>query len=400
MNILIVTDAYPPMRTSGACHIYDLGQAFVKAGSQANIIVPDSAQEQDVNIHIEDGVKVIRVKALHTKDVGYLQRTIAEFLNPFLMWRRLKKNSQFPQEKIDGVIWYSPSIFFGPLIKKLKKNYSCKSYLILRDIFPDWAQDIGLLNKGVIFNFFKLNERYQYAQADRIGVQSPNNLTYLKKHNAQLTATVEVLWNWIGYPRESKCSINLSKTKLAGKKIIVYAGNMGVAQGMDALIELASKLTIRDDVGFVFVGRGSEVNRLKRMIKSKKINNTIFYDEIESDEVPGLLRQCAIGLIGLDPRHLTHNIPGKFLSYLQSKLRIIAIANNGNDLADLVKKHNLGVFGEEITEELVKEVNRLIDNLGGDSAYANQDNILSLIENLFSPSIAVKQITSFLNLRE
>ena len=71
------------MRTSGAAHIFDLGQALIHEGAQVSIIVPVSNQKQNLLIAQENGVKIIRIKALQTKDVGYLHRTLAEFLNPF-----------------------------------------------------------------------------------------------------------------------------------------------------------------------------------------------------------------------------------------------------------------------------------------------------------------------------
>ena len=344
MNILIVTDAYPPMRTSGACHIYDLGQAFVIAGSQANIIVPDSAQEQDVNIHVEDGVKVIRVKALHTKDIGYFQRTIAEFLNPFLIWHRLKQNPQFLQEKIDGVVWYSPTIFWGPLIARLKKQFQAKSYLILRDLFPDWALDLGIIKKGPSYSLLKIVEHYQYQQADIIGVQSTNNLKYFVDKHPTLKSRTEVLWNWGIVPQTSKnCSIDLSLSSLSGRVICVYAGNMGVAQDINVLVELAASLQNRHDLGFVFVGRGSEVEPLRERIKQMRLTNILFFDEIDSAEIPGLYIQCDIGMMTLDLRHKSHNIPGKFIGYLYAGLPVFSIINDGNDLFEIIKLSRIGV---------------------------------------------------------
>ena len=397
MNILIVTDAYPPMRTSGACHIYDLGQAFVKSGSRVNIIVPDSAQEQDVNIHIEDGVKVIRVKALHTKDVGYLQRTIAEFLNSFLMWRRLRKNPHFLQEKIDGVVWYSPTIFWGPLIARLKKHYQAKSYLILRDIFPDWALDLGVIKKGPAYRFLKAIEKYQYRQATVIGVQSPNNQSYFVKKYPQLKNKVEVLWNWASpLPHIQACSLDLSKTGLAERYICIYAGNMGVAQGIDVLFDIARALKDQNNIGFVFVGRGSEVPRLKKQVIDEHLSNILFFDEVPSQEIPALYAQCQMGLLALDVRHQTHNIPGKFLSYLQSNLPVLAIVNPGNDLINLIQEHQIGLVSSAAPDQVLLNqlqawVNQHQENKPEEDQYLKLQ-CAALMSKLFSPQKACEQI--------
>ena len=340
----MVTDAYPPMRTSCAVQMHDLAQAFLQEGHQATIITPNSQLKSSLTIDWQEGVQVIQVKALESKDVNYVRRILAEFINPFLIWRALKKDPQFSQNLFNGIIWYSPTIFWGPLIKRLKKQFQVKSYLILRDIFPDWAFDLGLIKKGLTYQFLKSVERFQYAQADLIGVQSPNNLRYFQSHHPQLSAKVEVLWNWIGASHKTSCPIDLSQSPLAGRKIFIYAGNMGVAQGISSLIELARNLAYRNDIGFVFVGRGNHVENLKSAIKEGGLTNTLFFDEIEPSQIPSLYAQCFAGLITLDPRHKTQNIPGKFLTYLQSGLPIFAMGNSGNDLESLIAQYQLGIY--------------------------------------------------------
>jgi hypothetical protein len=122
--------------------MYDLGQAFIEVGHQVTIITPSSTQKECVRITHNDGVKLVQVKAFETKDINYISRTLTEFINPFLIWHKLKKSSEFINTQYDGIIWYSPTIFWGPLIKRLKQKYNVKAYLILRDIFPDWALDL------------------------------------------------------------------------------------------------------------------------------------------------------------------------------------------------------------------------------------------------------------------
>ena len=342
MNVLLVTDVYRPLCTSAANQIYDLAQAFAKAGHQVSIIIPTSKQSQPVIFTQQEGIELVRVKAWQTKDVNYLRRTFAEWINPIVMWYRLRTNQIFTARQYQGIIWYSPSIFWGPLIASLKKHFKSPSYLILRDIFPDWALDLGLIKPGLLYQFFMWAQHNQNCQANVIGLQSPNNLTYFRIRNSTLEAKLEVLWNWAEKIPESACTIDFSQTKLAGRKIFVYAGNMGLAQGMETLIEFVGVMKQDRRVGFAFVGRGSEVERLKKLVVSMNLDNALFFDEIDPSQIPGLYRQCFFGLITLDRRQSTHNIPGKFLSYLQAGLPVIAFVNPGNDLIDLIADHQLG----------------------------------------------------------
>ena len=116
-----------------------------------------------------DGARVIRLKAPKTKDIGYVRRTIGEFLMPFAMLRNLR-HSPLAGEKWDGVVWYAPTIFLGPIASALKKASGCRGYLIIRDIFPEWAVDMGLMGRGLPYRFFDAVARYPYSVADVIGV--------------------------------------------------------------------------------------------------------------------------------------------------------------------------------------------------------------------------------------
>ncbi len=137
----------------------------------------------------------IRLKSPKTKDIGYVLRTIGEFRMPFSMLHNLRK-CPLANEKWDGVVWYSPTIFLGPFAKALKQSSQCRSYLIIRDIFPEWAVDMGLMGRGLPYRFFKAIANYQYSVADVIGAQAPGNLAYFTDWASQPGRRVEVLQNW------------------------------------------------------------------------------------------------------------------------------------------------------------------------------------------------------------
>jgi glycosyltransferase involved in cell wall biosynthesis len=380
------------MRTSGATQVADLAQTFAQMGHSTTVVLPNSAQAEDLIVSKRQGCDILSVRALQTKDVNYLYRTLAEFINPLLMWHRLQKSKCLEGKKIEGVVWYSPSIFWGPLVKRIKEKFSCKAYLILRDIFPDWAYDLGLLNNPFAYKILKWAEAYQYAQANCIGIQSPNNEIYFRNKNPNIKATLEVLWNWVAADfQNTQCSININSSSLAGRKIAVYAGNMGVAQNMDTLIQLAIDHQGVTEWGFVFVGRGSEQVRLKEVAVKHQLANIIFFDEIPSDQIPALYAQCDIGMLSLDTRHTTHNIPGKFVTYLQAGLPVLAIVNSGNDLIELITKNQVGVvISNNHSEEISKAFSHLIDQLKNDSQI--QGRCQTLAQELFSPTRAAQQI--------
>ncbi|TKB05342.1 MAG: glycosyltransferase family 4 protein, partial [Mesorhizobium sp.] len=136
-------------------------------------------------------------------------------------------------------------IFHGPMVSALKRESGCKGYLIIRDIFPEWAVDMGLMGRGLPYRFFDAIARYQYSIADVIGVQTPGNLAYFNRWRRRSGRVLEVLQNWLDKPSNVRCSIRVSETPLAGRKLFVYAGNMGVAQSVGIVLDLAQRMASR-----------------------------------------------------------------------------------------------------------------------------------------------------------
>jgi hypothetical protein len=178
-SIVLVADAYPPSRTSAALQLKDLALEFLRQGITPTVITSDSGVSGFSEPTELDGICVLRLKTPEHKNIGRVRRAIAELLMPFFMIRNFRK-SGLNNAKWDAVIWYSPTIFLGPFIYYLKKQNGCPSYLILRDIFPAWGLDLGLIEKGPVYYFFRMFERFQYSIADCIGVQAIGNLDYFK----------------------------------------------------------------------------------------------------------------------------------------------------------------------------------------------------------------------------
>jgi len=373
MKLALVADTFPPFRTSGAVQLRDLTREIARQGHELTVLLPDSSLDSPWSLTPYHGAQILRLKAPKTKDIGYVRRVLGELFMPYAMRKNLRK-SPMASEKWDGVIWYSPSIFHGPLIQSLKRQGGGKGYLIIRDIFPDWAVDLGLMRRGPAYYFFAKIAQSQYAIADIIGVQTQGNLPYFSKWQANNPERVlEVLPNWLDRATDTPCSIRVDKTALAGKTIFVYAGNMGIAQGIDIMIDLAARMASRTDIGFLFVGRGSEVPALKDKARALALKNVLFFDEISPDEIPKLYAQCHAGIVALDPRHKSHNIPGKFLTYIRSGLPVLANVNPGNDLAELIRIHNVGgVCESHKLDDLEAHCTALVDNLATNPNYASQ----------------------------
>ncbi len=400
MRVLVVADAYFPNKSSVAVLLADLTSVFLEQGIDVTVLVPSSDQDQSLIFSEINGCQIICVRALKTKDVGYFYRAFSEWFNPWLMWLRLRRDGRFMGESFHGIIWYSPTIFWGPLIKRLKEHFSCKTYLILRDIFPDWAMHLGLIQKGLSFSILKRIEKDQYLLADYIGVQSPNNLTYFNKNYPQYSSKSQVLWNWV---KPVKKTTRLGALPLGleenffKKTIFVYVGNLGVSQDPKRLLELAEHLRAREDLGFLVIGRGSYYQKLKEQVRTLGLSSFVILDEISPDLLPSILDKCAVGIVLLDARHLTHNIPGKLITYLQSGLPVLAAINPGNDLVELIHQNQIGAAytGNELSIFSEIAIN-LVEEIKIDEKISARTRAFA--EKQFSALDTVKQISESLDL--
>ena len=167
---------------------------------------------------------------------------------------------------------------------------------------------------------------------------------------------------------------------------------MGVAQNTEVFCKLAVRLQHRVDLGFLFVGRGSESAKLAEQYGA--LPNVLFCDEISSEEIPGLYAQCQIGMVALDPRHKSHNIPGKFLSYMQAGLPVLACVNSGNDLIKLISAHNVGVVIDDDADDRLDQAALEALLLAQDAE--TESRCRDLAVNMFSSCRAVNQIVSSL----
>ncbi len=386
MRLLLVTDTYPPARISGALQMRDLAQALAAQGDRPLVLTP--ALDGVERLESVDGVQVLRVRAPRTKDVPYWRRTLAELMLPWMLLRGLRR-SALRDDHWDGVAWYSPTIFLGPLVRAVKRQHACRGYLIVRDLFPDWAVDAGVMRKGGLpYRFFKWVERFQYRQADAIGVQTPSNAA-LVANDAPAGTRIEVLHNWLSAPARVEPEVCPPLGALEGRINFVYAGNMGVAQDMDGFVTLAKRMRDRDDVGFVFVGRGSEAARLKDEAKGQ--SNLLILNEIDPGVLPALLARCHVGIVALHPAHGTHNIPGKLLTYLRAGLPVLARVNPNNDLVSLVEDEEVGLVVRGDNAALLHaHAIRLVDEIELRSTMGRAG--IDLAARMFSPKSAADQV--------
>jgi len=366
MNILIVTDVYTPNANSSAVLMRDLALSLVKKNFNVHVLTLLEANTLETksyaSITEEEGVKVLRVRNIRKKTVGKIRRGLSELLLPYIMYRGFQK--YFKNDRPDLIICYSPPITLEKTVNRLKRKYGPKTYLVLRDLFPQCALDVGVLKPGIIFNSFKEIENKLYEVSDYIGVQSLSDLKTITNTTCKLREKVELLYNWVDVAQYEKIIKKDFRREfgLQNKIVCLYAGNIGEYQELGFLFELIKLNFNRTDVVFLIVGSGSQSRELRD--EYGDLDNVMFQEFVCPELYPDLVRQCDIGLINLSRSLTIQNIPGKLLGYWSSKLPVLASLNPNNDLQDIIKDADGGLCS--VTGDLLQyndNFNRLCDDM-------------------------------------
>jgi O26-antigen biosynthesis N-acetyl-L-fucosamine transferase len=344
MKLLLIIDDYLPDSTKvGAKMMHELALELKNNGHEILVLTPKPLQKELLTTRKIDGITVLFFKSGEIKNVGKVKRAINESL---LSYQAFKSSKKYLNENpCDGIIYFSPSIFFGSLVKKLTNLWNCQSYLILRDIFPQWAVDNNLINENsLVHRYFNFFEKINYKSADRIGVMSQSNLEFFKSKKFN-TSKFEVLYNWSQIGKVPKVENNFrKKLKLQNKIVLFYGGNIGHAQQMINLINLAKKFTKNSSVHFLFVGEGDEVELLLKEVSNNKLKNITYLPPVNQNTYFEMLNEFDIGMFSLHSGHKTHNFPGKLLGYMSYSKPILGCVNAGNDLADVVNSAKAGII--------------------------------------------------------
>lgn len=390
MRILILVVYYLPSTTSSAKLIHDLALEFRRLGHDPIVVAPDEDISGHRMMSREEGIDVLRIGTGKIKNASRWRRAWNEIRLSDTLWRKGK--NYFEPNPCDLIVYYSPTIFFGPLVQKLKQRFSCPSYLILRDIFPRWTVDAGVLRQGLVYRYFTFRERQNYEAADIIGVQSPANLSYFEETGLVERHRLEVLYNWASLAETVKSGTRFrERLGLRDKVVFFYGGNMGVAQDMDAIIRLAENLRNEPKAFFLLVGDGSEVEKVKAEIARRGLTNIVVHDAVPQQEYLAMLSEFDVGLISLDGGLTTQNIPGKLLGYLYHSMPVLASVNSGNDLKELLEKHRAGHVCVSGDDDRLAEQARLLVN-DGDQRRDMGSNGRALLEGTFSVTRAAEQI--------
>ncbi|OWV16443.1 glycosyltransferase WbuB [Fibrobacter sp. UWB4] len=335
----------------------DLMRKFRDEGHSVYIVTPLERRFGKKTELIESGgVKILGVKTLNIQKTNVVEKGIGTLLIESQYKSAIKK--YLKGVKFDLVLYSTPPITFTKVIKFLKKeNPHIISYLLLKDIFPQNAVDIGMFGKNSLFyKMFRKKEIELYKNSDYIGCMSPANVKFVLDHNDFVDPRrVEVAPNSIDVVPETRSPEEIVRERTAirekyklplDRPIFIYGGNLGKPQGIPFLIDCLDALKNRNEVYFAIAGDGTEFGKIQNWIDSANPKNVTLFNRLPRDDYETLAQNCDVGLIFLDHRFTIPNYPSRLLSYLAAKMPIIAATDPNTDIGFIAQENGYGYWCE------------------------------------------------------
>lgn len=391
MRICLIVDDYLPHSTKVAAKMmHELACEFLEHGHEVTAVTPSSMLEKKADIGMIDGVTVWRFKSGEIKNVSKIKRAVNETLLSHRAWQSLKK--EFAANPHDLIVYYSPSIFWGGLVRRLKKLWGTRSYLILRDFFPQWAVDQGLMRQGLaVEKYFRYFEKINYEAANTIGIMSPKNLEWFRDL-AHTDKPTEVLYNWASSETAAGTGdVYRKRLGLEEKTVFFYGGNIGHAQDMMNIVRLAIRMRDEERAHFVLVGAGDEVELVREAIDSEALGNMMLLPSVSQEVYQEMLSEFDVGLFSLHRDHTTHNFPGKLLGYMAYEKPILGSVNPGNDVRQVIEDAEAGFITINGDDEAFMH-NALVLLRNHERRMMMGKNARQLLSDTFSVEAACRQI--------
>lgn len=333
----------------------DLMRKFRDEGHQVTIVSPRERRlNQPTNLQDIDGVQILGVCTLNLQKTNVVEKGLGQIMVESQFKKAIKKH--LVDVKVDLILYSTPPITLMGVVKYLKKeNPKAMTYLLLKDIFPQNAVDLGMMSKtgikSFLYHFFRKKEKKLYALSDYIGCMSPANVRYVIEHNKEVNPdkveeapnSYEVV-KYAELGKKERNDIRLKYNLPVDVPIFIYGGNLGKPQGIDFLIQCLEKNGDCVDCHFVVVGDGTEYGKLEQWYNKMNPKSVSLFQRLPKEDYDTLVRSCDVGLIFLDYRFTIPNYPSRLLPYLMEKKPIIAATDLASDIGTIAEANGYGYW--------------------------------------------------------
>ena len=397
MNVLFMSLGMFEDLNGSSVHI-DILKRFA---AEHNVFLICKNENKSTQLSREYGINVLRVKTGVLKRVGLIEKGIStirvesEFKNAVIKY--------FNNVKFDLVIYTTPPITFADVVMFLKKRDNAITYLMLKDIFPQNAVDLGMLSKtglqSIIYKYFRNKERKLYEASDYIGCMSPANCNYILEHNPGIAPeSVEVCPNItiiedMSIDNKTKMFIRKKYNLPMDKKLFIYGGNLGKPQGIPFLIECLKKQKLYNAF-FIIIGTGTEYSLLEEFIQKESPSNVVLMRSLPKADFETLVAACDVGMIFLDHRFTIPNFPSRLLSYMKAKIPVLAVTDISTDIGNIIVEGGFGWWCESNNVDAFISRVQAITSLKDEDFQSMRNKEFEYLKSYYNPDVAYNTIIS------
>lgn len=358
----------------------DLLREFLKHGHHVYAVSPvERRRRRKTHLAIEGNSVILRLRTGNMQKTSIIEKGISTVLIEPLYISSIKR--YFENVKFDLVLYSTPPITLCRAVEYVKKRDCARTYLLLKDIFPQNAVDIGLLSKtglkGLLYRYFRKKEKRLYEISDTIGCMSEANVEYVLKHNPEVRKHNEAAQKRTGRSIVEVCPNSIEPVDLSvtpeerreirnkyhiplDRTVFVYGGNLGKPQGIDFMLKCLHSQKSNDKVFFLIVGNGTEYGRIERYIEKYHPENIALHQWIPKEEYDKVIAACDVGMIFLDHRFTIPNFPSRLLGYMSVKLPVLAVTDRVTDIGKVIVD---GGFGWWCESDTPYSFDRLVNNI-------------------------------------
>ena len=362
MKILKLPSYYFPEQVSSTHLSADLTEGFVSKGWLVENIVPMPCRGISDELRNEykhkrheilyDGKVTVKRFPMFKEGRNPVIRALRYFLVNSIQKKRAKK-----AKGIDLVYGGSTppiqGLLCGKVARLLSRKYGRKVPFIynLQDIFPDSLVTTGLARKdSLLYRIGSKIEEKTYQYDDKIIVIS-NSMRKNILDKGVPESKIKVIPNWIDtskvVPVAKEANALFEEFAIPKEKFIVlYAGNLGAAQGTEVLIEAAERLKVHSEIQFVIFGNGIDFETIQRKIHEEHLDNVFLHALMPQDRVSEVYSLGDVDIITCKKGTGMSSMPSKLWSIMACNTEIIASFDEESDLAEVLHESQGGICVE------------------------------------------------------
>jgi|SRR5690554_3568873 len=386
MRILYIHQYFKTPKEPGGTRSYWVAQELLKNGHQVTMITADPKASQKRREVIIDGIKVIYLQEAYSQDMSVSTR-LKSFLG--FVWKSITEARK--QKDIDLVIATSTPLTVGVTALYMKWFKKVPYIFEVRDLWPEVPIQMEAFKSPLIVKPTRWFEKTIYKNAEHVIALSPGMqdgvIKYIPKEKTSMIPNMSKIDEfWLrnkNIELEQKLGLNPNSFK------IIHFGSLGLANGVETIIESAKLLRDDDTIEFLFVGGGSTEDKLIKECQKYQLNNVKFLGRFPMKDISEIVNISDVSIVSFkDLPILYTNSPNKLFDSLSAGKPIIV--NSAGWTKDMVEEYNCGYYvNPNQPKELVDKILFLKDH--PEAAEEMGKNSRKLAETVYDKSILCKQ---------